>query len=146
MAKKSVRDVDVRERTVLVRVDFNVPQERGTGRVTDVTRLRAALPTIEYLRAQRARVVLMSHLGRPDGKVRPELSLASVVREVAGLLGVEVPLAPDCIGPAASEVVGGLSAGGVALLENLRFHPGEEANDPEFAKQLAALGDVYVND
>jgi len=97
MAKKSVRDVDVQGKTVLVRVDFNVPLEKGTGRVTDVTRLRASLPTIEYLCERDARVVLMSHLGRPDGQVKPELSLAPVARELAGLLGTDVKLASDCI-------------------------------------------------
>ena len=146
MPKKSVRDIDVQGKTVLVRVDFNVPLEKGTGRVTDVTRLRASLPTIEDLRQRGARVVLMSHLGRPDGQVRPELSLAAVGRELARLLGIEVKLAGDCIGPGAECVVRELRPGEVALLENLRFHPGEEANDPSFAASLASLGDLYVND
>jgi phosphoglycerate kinase len=146
MAKKSVRDIDVQGKTVLVRVDFNVPLEKGTGRVTDVTRLRASLPTIEDLRQRGARVVLMSHLGRPNGQVRPELSLAPVGRELTKLLGIEIKLAGDCIGPEAERVVHQLTPGAVAMLENLRFHPGEEANDPAFAASLASLGDLYVND
>jgi phosphoglycerate kinase len=146
MAKKSVRDIDVQGKTVLVRVDFNVPLEKGTGRVTDVTRLRASLPTIADLRQRGARVVLMSHLGRPNGQARPELSLAPVGRELAKLLGTEIKLAGDCIGPEAERVVHELKPGEVALLENLRFHPGEEANDPKFAASLASLGDLYVND
>jgi phosphoglycerate kinase len=146
MAKKSVRDIDVQGKTVLVRVDFNVPLEKGTGRVTDVTRLRASLPTIEDLRQRGARVVLMSHLGRPNGQVRPELSLAPVGRELTKLLGIDIKLAGDCIGPEAERVVDQLTPGAVAMLENLRFHPGEEANDPAFAASLASLGDLYVND
>jgi phosphoglycerate kinase len=98
MAKKTVKDVDVQGKRVLVRVDFNVPLEKGTGRVTDATRLKASLPTIEDLRSRGARVILMSHLGRPDGKVRSELSLAPVARELEALLGVPVKLAPDCQG------------------------------------------------
>jgi phosphoglycerate kinase len=146
MAKKSVRDLDVRDKTVLVRVDFNVPLDKSTGRVTDVTRLRAALPTIQYLRDRGAKVVLMSHLGRPDGKVKPELSLMPVAKELSELLGAGVQMAHDSVGPEAEAIVKSLRPGDVVLLENLRFHPEEEENDPEFARRLASLGDLYVND
>src|SRR5437762_12295 len=146
MPKRSVRDVDVSGKTVLVRVDFNVPLDKAIGRVTDVTRLRASLPTIEDLRRRGARVVLMSHLGRPDGQVRPELSLKPVAKELGQLLGVGVQVAPDCVGPETQARARALRAGEVLLLENLRFHPKEEANDPGFAQQLAGLGDLYVND
>jgi phosphoglycerate kinase len=145
MAKKSVRDVDVRGKTVLMREDFNVPLEKGTGRVTDVTRLRAALPSIEDLRERGARVVLMSHLGRPKGP-SPELSLAPVAAELQKLLGAPVQTAPDCVGPEVRRQVEALRPGEVLLLENLRFHPEEEANDAGFAAQLASLGQLYVND
>ena len=146
MGKKSVRDVDVRGKTVLVRVDFNVPLEKGTGRVTDATRLRASLPTIQDLRQRGARVVLMSHLGRPKGPPNPELSLAPVAAELEQLLGAPVQTAPDCVGPEVKRLVEALRPGEVLLLENLRFHPGEEANDPGFAAELTSLGQVYVND
>ncbi len=142
--KKSVRDLDVKGKTVLVRVDYNVPLDKE-GHVTDATRIEATMPTIEYLREREARVVLMSHLGRPKGR-QPELSLAPVAAELSRQLGVQVPLAAECVGPEAERVVAGLRPGGVALLENLRFHPEEEKNDPQFARQLASLGDVYVDD
>lgn len=143
-AKKTVRDVDVNGKRVLVRVDFNVPLgEDGT--VTDDTRVRESLPTIAYLRERRARVVLASHLGRPKGR-DPKLSLRPVARRLSELLGAPVAFAEDCVGVAAFTVVDALQPGDVALLENLRFHAGEEANDPEFAKALASLCDVYVND
>jgi phosphoglycerate kinase len=144
MSPRTIRDLDVAGKTVLVRVDFNLPLEAG--RVTDTSRIRATLPTIEYLREHGAKVVLMSHLGRPDGQVKPELSLAPVARELEKLLGAEVALAPDCLGPEAETVVDRLRPGEIALLENLRFHPEEEANDARFARQLANLGDLYVND
>ncbi|MBT5713104.1 phosphoglycerate kinase, partial [Candidatus Poribacteria bacterium] len=139
-----VRDLTVAGKRVFVRVDFNVPIEDGE--ITDDTRIRAALPTIEYLRGQGARVVLASHRGRPGGERRPELSLAPAAARLAELLGTPVPLAGDCVGDAASEAVDALAAGAVVLLENLRFHAGEEANDSAFAKQLAQLADAYVND
>jgi phosphoglycerate kinase len=142
--KKTLGDVDVAGKRVLVRVDFNVPLEGG--RLTDDTRIRAALPTIRRLIDARARVVLVSHLGRPDGKVEEDLRLAPVAAHLAELLGRPVPVAPDCVGPAAEAAVAALEEGDVLLLENLRFHPEEEANDPEFAHRLASLGDVYVND
>jgi phosphoglycerate kinase len=144
MRKKTIRDVDLRGKRVLVRVDFNVPLEGE--RITDDTRIRAALPTIRSLIEQGAKVVLMSHLGRPDGKVVEGLRLAPVARHLQSLLGQPVAMAPDCTGPQVEAAVQALPAGGVLLLENLRFHPEEEANDPQFARELAALADVYVND
>jgi phosphoglycerate kinase len=144
MTKQTVRDVAVAGRRVLVRVDFNVPLQGG--RVTDDTRLRAALPTIRYLAEQGARVLLCSHLGRPAGGPDPRYSLAPVAARLGELLGRAVPLVPDCVGPAAEAAARGLEPGQVVLLENVRFHPEEERNDPEFARRLAALADVYVND
>ena len=145
MDKATVRDIDVRGKRVLVRVDFNVPLDEG-GAITDDTRIRAALPTIRYLLENGAAVILMSHLGRPKGKVNPKYSLRPVAARLSELLGQPVALAPDCVGPAVTAQAQALRPGGVLLLENLRFHPEEEANDPAFAQQLAALGDVYVND
>lgn len=144
MKKKSVTDVDVAGKRVLVRVDFNVPMENG--RITDDTRIRASLPTIEYLLQQGARLILVSHLGRPKGKVKEELRLAPVAARLAELLGRPVRALPEAVGPEVEEVCRNLSPGDVVLLENIRFYPGEEANDPEFARQLAALADLYVND
>ena len=143
--KKTVRDVDVAGKRVLVRVDFNVPFERD-GRIADDSRIRGALPTIDYLREQDARVVLCSHLGRPDGKVVETLRLAPIAARLSRLLEGPVATAPDCVGPEAAAAVVALAPGDVLLLENLRFHPEEEANDPAFAAQLAALADLYVND
>jgi phosphoglycerate kinase len=143
--KRSPRDLDVQGKTVLVRVDYNVPLDKE-GCVVDPTRIEATLPTIAYLRGRGARVVLMSHLGRPKGQRVPELSLAPIAADLSRRLGVDVPLASDCVGPEAERVVNALQPGGVALLENLRFHAEEERNDPDFARQLASLGDLYVND
>jgi phosphoglycerate kinase len=140
---RTLRDLKARGRRVFVRVDFNVPIEAG--RITEDTRIRAALPTIRHLIDQGATVILASHLGRPKGKPKPEFSLKPVADHLAGLLGRPVAFAPDCIGPAAAEVIQA-NPGGVIVLENLRFHPEEEANDPAFAKALASLADVYVND
>jgi phosphoglycerate kinase len=140
---KTVRDLALDGRRLFVRVDFNVPIEQG--RITDDTRIRAALPTITYALDHGATVILASHLGRPKGKPKPEFSLKPVADHLAKLLGRPVAFAPDCIGPAAADVVKA-NPKGVILLENLRFHPEEEANDANFAKALAALADVYVDD
>ncbi|MGB9921008.1 MAG: phosphoglycerate kinase [Moorellales bacterium] len=145
MRKKTVRDVEVRDRRVLVRVDFNVPLDRE-GRVVDDTRIRAALPTISYLREQKAKIILVSHLGRPKGKAKDELRLDPVARRLSELLGDEVRKVNDCVGPEVEAAVAALAPGQVLLLENIRFYPEEEKNDPEFARRLAALADVYVND
>jgi phosphoglycerate kinase len=145
MEKKTVRDVDVAGKTVLVRVDFNVPQDKQ-GNITDATRIVAALPTIRFLLERHARVILMSHLGRPDGQVVEKLRMAPIAQELARLLGQPVKTAPDSVGPEVERIARDLKPGEVLLLENLRFHPEEEANDPGFARQLASLADLYVND
>lgn len=142
--KKTIRDTDVKGKRVLVRVDFNVPLDDG--KVADDTRIRAALPTIQYLIEQGARVILMSHLGRPKGKVREELRLTPVAERLAELLDRPVAMAVDCVGEEVEAAVDRLRPGDVLLLENLRFHPDEEANDPGFVSRLASLGEVYVND
>ena len=142
--KKTIRDTDVKGKRVLVRVDFNVPLDQG--KVADDTRIQAALPTIQYLVEQGARVILMSHLGRPKGKVKEELRLTPVAERLAELLGRPVAMAVDCVGEEVETAVDRLRPGDVLLLENLRFHPGEVANDPEFVSRLASLGEVYVND
>lgn len=145
MAWRRLEDLPVRPGSrVLVRVDYNVPLQDG--RVTDDTRIRATRPTVDELAARGARVILMSHLGRPKGQVRPELSLEPVARHAARVLGRPVAFTPAVTGPEAAAMVDRLGAGEVGLLENLRFDPGEEANDPRFADALAALGDLYVND
>jgi len=143
--EKTLRDVDLDGRRVLVRVDFNVPQNPD-GSVSDNTRIRETLPTIQYLRDYGCRVVLVSHLGRPDGKRDPKLSLAPVARELEKLLGTPVVFASDTVGPDAHAKLDALPAGGVLLLENVRFHPEEEANAAAFASELAKLGDLFVND
>ncbi len=145
MVVKTVKDIDLENKRVLVRVDFNVPLANGA--ITDDTRIRKALPTIEYVLSQEgARLVVMSHLGRPKGKPDPALSLAPVARRLGELLGVEVRMASDSVGAEVEREAADLPAGAVLLLENTRFHPGEKANDDEHARKLAALGDVYVND
>ncbi len=143
--KLSVTDLDVRGKRVLVRVDFNVPLDEN-GNITDDTRIKAALPTIKYLMDNGAKTILMSHLGRPKGNVVPELSLAPAATRLGELLGKDVSLAPDCVGDNVNAMVGRMEPGDVLMLENTRFHVGEEKNDPEFARQLAQLGDMYVND
>ena len=135
---------DLKGKRALVRVDFNVPMQDG--RVADDTRLRAALPTLHYLSLQGAKVVLLAHFDRPKGKRVPAMSLRPVAEPLSRLIEQPVAFADDCVGPEARAVVDALEDGGVALLENVRFHAGEEANDPAFAAQLAALGDLYVND
>ena len=130
--------------TALVRVDFNVPMQDGA--VSDDTRLRAALPTIKALTAKGCKVALLAHFDRPKGKRVPEMSLKPVAAPLTKLLGADVAFADDCIGDSAKVAIDALPAGGVVLLENTRYHAGEESNDPELAKQIAALGDFYVND
>ena len=144
MAKKTVRDISVKGKRVLVRVDFNVPLKNGE--VADDTRIRAVLPTIQYLLEQGSAVVLMSHLGRPKGLVQEDLRLDPVGRRLSELLGQEVVKVDDCVGPEVERATKSLQPGQVLLLENLRFHPEEEENDQGFARQLASLADVYVND
>ena len=146
MAKKTVADINVRGKRVLVRVDFNVPLDEKTGAITDDSRIRAALPTINYLLNQGARVILCSHFGRPKGKVVEELRLAPVSERLSQLLKKPVIYLRDCIGSEVKKAVGELKSGEVILLENLRFYPGEEENDPGFARELAELAEVYVND
>ena len=142
---RTLREIDVKGKRVLVRVDFNVPLD-DQGKVADDSRLVATVPTIRYLLDQGAKVILMSHLGRPKGKVNDKLRLTDVARRLGELLGVPVKKVDDCVGPAAAVAVQLLQPGEVLLLENLRFHPEEEANDREFARQLASLGEVYVDD
>ena len=145
MAKKTLSDIEVTGKRVLVRVDFNVPLSENQ-EITDDTRIRAAVPTIQHLLEGGASVVLMSHLGRPKGSPVPEMSLAPAAVRLSELLDVEVELAPDCVGSVVEERAAALQPGQVMLLENLRYKPEEEANDPDFAKALAGLGDLYVND
>ncbi len=146
MNKKTVRDIELKGKRVLVRVDFNVPLDKKTGAITDDTRIRAALPTIQYLIDQGAKVILCSHLGRPDGQVKENLRLTPVAARLSELLGRPVARTDDCVGPAVEQAVAALQPGDVLLLENLRFHAEEEANDPAFAQALARLADVFVND
>ena len=144
MTFKTLDQADLRGKRALVRVDFNVPMEDG--KVTDDTRLRAAKPTIDELRTGGAKVILLAHFDRPKGKVVPSMSLQPIVAPLSKVLGVPVAFAPDCIGPKAREAVDAMQPGDVLLLENVRFHEGEEANDGAFADALAANGDLYVND
>jgi len=144
MNKKTIRDVDVRGKRVLVRVDFNVPLKGNA--VTDDTRIRAALPTLNYLLEQNAALILCSHLGRPKGKVVPELRLDPVATRLGELLDRPVKKLDQCVGPEVEAAVKAMQPGEVIVLENTRFHPQERANDPDFAQQLAALAEIYVND
>ena len=145
MAKRTIRDLDVAGKRILVRVDFNVPLDEA-GQIVDDTRIRAALPTVEHLLTQGASVILMSHLGRPRGQRVPALSLAPVAEHLSQLLGRAVGMAPDCVGAEVAAQAAVLQPGQVLLLENVRFHPEEEQNERTFAQQLAGLGDAYVND
>src|SRR5215475_8696427 len=144
MAKLSIKDLDLKGKRVFVRVDFNVPLANGGQEITSDKRIRASLPTIDYALEQGAGVILASHLGRPKGKPNPEMSLKPAAARLAELLGKPVKMAPDCVGPEVEAILP--KPGEVLLLENLRFHAEEEKNDPEFAKKLAALCDIYVND
>lgn len=146
MGKKTVEDCDVRGKRVLLRVDFNVPLDKESGAITNDERIRAALPTIRYLLDKDARLIIMSHLGRPKGQVVDSLRLDSVAARLSELLGQPVAKVDDCIGPVAEAAVAALQPGEALLLENVRFHPEEEKNNHEFIKQLAALGDIFVND
>lgn len=146
MAKMTVRDIDVTGKRVLVRVDFNVPLDAKTGEITDDTRIRASLPTINYLIEHKARIILMSHLGRPDGKVVEGLRLGRVAQRLSQILGQQVVTVKDCIGKEVEKTVADLKDGQILLLENLRFHKEEEEGNSDFAHSLARLGDIYVND
>lgn len=145
MNKKSVRDIDVSGKKVLVRCDFNVPLDENR-KITDNRRIVAALPTIQYLLEHNAKVILCSHLGRPKGEAKPEFSLDVVAKELSRLLGKEVALAKDVIGESAKELTNKMKEGDVVLLENVRFHREETDNDQEFAKELASMAEIYVND
>ena len=144
MDKKTVKDIDLKGKRVIMRVDFNVPMDKGV--VTDDKRIKAALPTIKYVLDQGASLMLMSHLGRPKGGPDAEFSLKAAADVLAGLLGKPVAMAPDCVGPEVEKLAAALKPGDVLMLENTRFHAGEEKNDLDLAKQMAALADVYVND
>ena len=144
--KQTIKDLDIRGKRLLIRVDFNVPLDQKTGQITDDTRIRESLPTIQYVLGQGASVVLMSHLGRPDGTRVPAMSLRPVATRLSELVKRPVMFLQDCVGPEVEARVKQLRSGDIGLLENLRFYAGEEQNDPSFAGQLARLGDVYVND
>jgi phosphoglycerate kinase len=146
MPKKTVEDVEVKGKKVLLRVDFNVPLTTDSGAISDDSRIRASLPTIKYLVDHKAKVIICSHLGRPKGKVVENLRMAPIAQRLSQLLSLPVNTASDCIGPEVEEKVKALTEGHILVLENVRFHPEEEANDPEFARKLAKLADIYVND
>jgi phosphoglycerate kinase len=146
MDKLTIRDIDVKDKRVLVRVDFNVPMNEDTGAITDDSRIRAALPTIQYLIDHKAKVILCSHLGRPKGAPEDKFRLAPVAKRLSELIGKPVATTRDCIGPEAEAAAKALKSGDILLLENLRFHAEEEKNDPDFSKALASLAEVYVND
>ena len=145
MNKKTVKDIDVKGKKVLVRCDFNVPLDADKN-ITDETRINAALPTIKYLLDNGAAVILCSHLGRPKGKFNMDYSLAPVAKRLSEKLGFEVKLAKDVVGPDAQKLAAEVKPGEAVMLENVRFMPEEEANDPEFAKKLASLAEIYVSD
>ena len=145
MNKKTIKDIDLKGKKVFVRCDFNVPLDEN-GNITDNRRIVGALDTIKYLLDQNCKIILCSHLGRPKGEVKPEFSLAPVAKELSKLLGKEVKLAKDVIGENAKELTSNMKNGDIVLLENVRFDPREEKNDPEFAKELASMAEVFVND
>ena len=145
MLKKSIRDVDIKNKKILIRVDFNVPQD-DKGNITDDTRIRESTFTIDYALKHDGKIILMSHLGRPKGKATDEFRLTPVAKRLSELLSRPVKKLDDCIGPEVEKAVAGMAAGDIILLENLRFYKEEEKNDPEFARKLAALGDIFVND
>lgn len=146
MPKKTVEDIDVKGKRVLVRVDFNVPITENSGVISDDSRIRASLPTIKYLVDHKAKVIICSHVGRPAGKVVENLRMAPTARRLSELMGLPVSMASDCIGQEVESKIGALKEGDVLILENLRFHPEEEANDADFARKLARLADIYVDD
>jgi phosphoglycerate kinase len=146
MPKKTVEDIDVKGKRVLVRVDFNVPITENSGVISDDSRIRASLPTIKYLVDHKAKVIICSHVGRPAGKVVENLRMAPTARRLSELMGLPVSTASDCIGQEVESKIGALKEGDVLILENLRFHPEEEANDADFARKLARLADIYVDD
>jgi len=143
--KKTIKDIDVNHKKVFIRVDYNVPMDKA-GNITEDTRIKATLPTLQYLLDQNAAIIIASHLGRPKGAVVPEFSLLPVAKRLSSLLGKEILVAPDCVGPAVEEMANQLHPGKILMLENLRFHKEEEKNDAAFSKQLAGLADVAVND
>lgn len=145
MNKKTVKDIDVKGKKVLVRCDFNVPQDEQ-GNITDTRRIVSSLPTIKYLLENGAKVILCSHLGRPKGEVKKEFSLAPVAKVLSKELGIEVKLADDIVGESAKSLTSNMNEGEVVLLENVRFDAREEKNDPEMARELANLAEIYVND
>jgi len=145
MGKLTISDLEIEGKKILIRCDFNVPLD-DKGRIVDDTRIQAALPTIRYALGRECEVILMSHLGRPKGKVDPKLSLKPVAERLGELLNLKVLMASDCVGPEVEKMTGELKGGEVLLLENLRFHSGEETNDETFAKQLASLADVFIQD
>ena len=146
LSKRSVSDIDVAGKAVLVRVDYNVPFEPGTQRISDDSRIRASLPTVRYLRDRGCKIILCSHLGRPKGRADEALRMAPVTERLSELLEAPVEQADDCVGEGVREAVASLASGEIIVLENLRFHSGEERNDPAFAAELAALAQLYVDD
>lgn len=146
MSKKTIKDVSLKGKKVLMRVDFNVPIDKETGDVADDTRIKAALPTIKYVIEQGGKAILMSHLGRPKGERKPDFSLRPVAKRLEKLIGKNVTFVEDCIGEAPTKVINAMNDGEIVLLENVRFYPGEKKNDPSFARELAKLGDIHVND
>lgn len=146
MQKKSIKDIEVKGKRILVRVDFNVPLDRNTGAISDDSRIRASLPTIKYLVDRKAKVILCSHLGRPRGKIDERLRMEPVAKRLSHLIGLPVRMVPDCVGQEVREKVEELKDGDILFLENVRFHSEEEANDPQFARELARLANIYVDD